>query len=499
MTERLAFKAHARLLTMLGEQLIKNERIALVELVKNSYDADATSVDVDFLGFGDNFERSSGSTIVITDNGVGMSPEIVQTAWMNPATPSKAIVKAKSPRTPMGRVLQGEKGIGRFATFKLGSQVTLTTRAAGSNEESTLLIDISDLTEEPDSTGQRADYFLDQIPALYGVGKPRAFTGGADMSDQGTRLEIGGLRAEWSSRLVQAAFSDLDRLQPQLWGSDAQAGRGDFDVRFLKDGVDLSLGAQRSEEFQAVLERAVLRVSNGRFDDTAGRLQFSVNDRQYDLALDGSEVRGLRVFRDHFGLAGSDGWAAPECGPFEFEFFIFDFSANAPTQFSLDRDEKSLLKEHRIYLYRDGIRVYPYGDPDDDWLSIDAIRGTQSARSIFSNDQTVGFVKITQQGNPRLRDKTNREGLLESGRATQDFVVLLQTLLTFLRAKPYEQYAAENRRTRERALRGQRIDSHIQSLRKFELPKRAMGQLDDLESALHAERELSAIRIARTE
>jgi len=497
MPEAIAFKAHARLLTMLGEQLIKNERIALVELVKNSYDADATVVTVDFQNFGDDFVVIPDSAIVITDNGSGMSSTIVRTTWMNPATPSKAIAKAKKPTTALGRVLQGEKGIGRFAAFRLGRQVSLITRASGSPEETTLLVDIGGLDEGSDGS-QQIDYYLDDLPALFDVGAPATFDGKGTTSTQGTQLEIRGLRAEWSEALVLDAYSDLDRLQPQLWARESDMKRADFEVLFLRDGTDLNLGAERSEEFQAVLERAVLRVTSGAFSAAEQRLEFDVNARHYDLDLGGSEIRGVKPFRDYF--RGKDGdWATPQCGSFGFEFYIFDITGTAPVQHLLDSEEKSLVKDHRIYLYRDGIRVYPYGDPQDDWLEIDAIRGTQAARSMFSNNQTVGFITITQAGNPQLRDKTSREGLLEAGRATRDFVVLIQSVLAYLRSKPYEQYNASKSRAREKVLKSHRIDSHIELLRKMDLPNKAREHLDALESALGAEREVSEMRVGRTE
>ena len=76
----------------------------------------------------------------------------------------------------------------------------------------------------------------------------------------------------------------------------------------------------------------------------------------------------------------------------------------------LDKEEKDIIKEHRIYLYRDNIRVMPYGDPDDDWLRIDMARGTVSAAEFLSNDQVVGCVYITQEGNPKLKDKLIEKG-----------------------------------------------------------------------------------------
>lgn len=487
---------------MLGEQLIKNERIALVELVKNAYDADATQVQVDFRGFDEDFGTQPGATIVIVDNGTGMSEEVVRTAWMNPATPTKAAAKKKDePRTPRGRVLQGEKGIGRFATFKLGSRVALVSRAEGDGEETTLLVDISELNEGEPGRASNPDFYLEDVAALVDTADPVFFRdAGAFPGDHGARLEISGLRAPWSRRLVREAFDDLDRLQPLMWSPTSDPNlRAEFGVTFLRDGVEMGLGAERNEEFQAVLDRAVLRVTGGCFDEESRSLRFDLNGRPVELSIDSGEVRGLRLFRKWF-LQDPKERPEPTCGSFGFEFFIFDFSASAPAQHSLDSDEKKLLEDHRVYLYRDGIRVYPYGDPGDDWLHVDAIRGTQSARSMFSSDQLVGFVTISQEANPRLRDKTSREGLLETGRATGDFVALLQTVLSYLRSKPYAQYAAANHRARERALGLTRIDTHVEALRRSEeLTDKALAILAELERAVQAERELAGLRVARTE
>jgi hypothetical protein len=88
-----------------------------------------------------------------------------------------------------------------------------------------------------------------------------------------------------------------------------------------------------------------------------------------------------------------------KCGSFTFGFYIFDFNRDPNSKYYLDKEDREILKAHRIYLYRDNIRVYPYGDSDDDWLQIDTYRGTVSAGWFLSNDQVVGHVNITQRGN----------------------------------------------------------------------------------------------------
>jgi len=100
--------------------------------------------------------------------------------------------------------------------------------------------------------------------------------------------------------------------------------------------------------------------------------------------------------------------------------------------------EKELVEKHRIYLYRDNARVYPYGEAKNDWLEIDALRGLIRANEFLTNGQTVGFVSISHSENPLLRDKTNREGLIEDGEVTFEFVALLQSFLNYLRRDIYE-------------------------------------------------------------
>lgn len=497
---------------MLGEQLIKNDRIALVELVKNAYDADATLVEVDFQGFDEEGHTTQKSSIVVTDNGTGMSEDVVRGAWMNPATPAKLNRKRTNGKTSLGRVMQGEKGIGRFASFKLGSVVMLTTRTANDPEELSVLVDLSGLDQVPAEGKEYEPLYLDEMGAYLSKSQPRVFVGseGSKPSlEHGTQIEIMALRSGWSSDEFLEAFADLERMQPLMWSKEPEASVGSsnneknqankFEVRFLIDGVDQRLSGVRQSELSALFDRAVLRVTGGRFDNSNRAFSFEINDRPIHLPIDSSEIRGVRPFRDRFDT--KDALPQIACGSFDFEFYIFDFSPTAPIQNQLRKDDKEILRNHRVYLYRDGIRVYPYGDPEDDWLQVDRIRGTQSARSMFSNDQALGYVSITQAGNPGLQDKTNREGLIDAGRSSGDFIALIQTVLSWLRAKPYEQYASANRRAKENALKDKGIfDREISALiNSKDLPRSLQQNLQRINTAVTSERELAKIQLARTQ
>ncbi len=482
---------------MLGEQLIRSDRIALVELVKNSYDADATLVTVDFRDFNEDMTAGPGSAIVVRDDGSGMSESVVREAWLNPATPSKRLIKMSNPRTERGRILQGEKGIGRFAAFKLGREIHLSSRTQGSPTEVTVAVDIAMLDE---GTGAPSEMYLDELPVMIESGSPIAFEGGAGASSHGTQIEIRNLRGSWSNDAVENSLVDVLRLQPLHWVAPDQTQSDDFRVEFLRDGVPESFRSEKTAPIDLILERAVLTIDEGRFDVGANEIDFLVNGARECLKLDGPELRGNSEFIARF-KTGEGEWRRPECGPFEFKFYVFDLNGDVSEQFRLDPQEKTALKQHRIYLYRDGVRVYPYGDPDDDWLRIDATRGTRSARTTFSNDQTVGYVAISQAHNPDLRDKTSREGLLDVGNATEDFVALLQSVLSFVRGDHYAKYLVKKRQERESKLEktsgeGGSLDSLVGDK---SIPASARAEIARVANAIAAERELSRLQIERLE
>jgi hypothetical protein len=445
MSETLTFKPYARLLTMLGDQLIKNERVALVEIIKNAYDADASWVKVTFSGFGERFEIRPGSKIVIEDNGTGMTKAVLEEHWISPATPIKKLSKDKESTTPKGRRIQGEKGIGRFAILKLGKTISIVTRPSKCQEEYTLGLDLSHYDDDfLSEDGKPKKLFLEDVKIYLSVAEKASCIRSSEMTlgareirrePHGTSIEVSNLRGPWTRNRVDDVYEDLIRLQSIFDGADDVLADSrhapDFEVFIYKDSEYLNYSREYLTRLHSLINHnAVLRITNGTYDEPKKAFNFLLNGKSTVLPLDDPDITGLKLFRDIFG---EDGEILQErgtkCGSFSFGFYVFDFSKDARGKYLLDGDDRKLLKKHRIYLYRDKIRVYPYGDPDDDWLQIDAYRGTIAAGWFLSNDQVVGFVNITQEGNPKLKDKTNREGLIEIGDATSDFRHLLQTFL----------------------------------------------------------------------
>ena len=491
---------------MLGEQLIKNDRVALVELLKNSYDADATLARVVFANFSEGLRAEPSSALVLVDNGDGMSEAVVRDHWLNPATAVKADRKATSPRTPKNRTIQGEKGIGRFAMFKLGSAATIVTRARGADSELVVDYDLSFLDEAVPSK-QQSPTFLDEIRVSLAERAPEVFDGtnlDGNQSEHGMRIEIRNLRSAWSESAAKKAFEDVVRLQPLVPASSFEPPEpgGEFKVEFWDNNVELSFRTDFDRRLRVLFEdRAVLRV-NGLFEGESGDLVLEVNGDLLSIGINDPTLAGLHVHKSYFGTRqDSRDSGTLACGPFSFSLFVFDLSGTSPTRFHLDAQDRHLVKDHRIYLYRDGVRVLPYGDPQDDWLQLDVYRGTQGASRVLGNDQTVGFVHISHVDNPKLRDKTNREGLLDDGDAYSDFVAVLKTIAAYVRTRPYARYVEQKRHQQETVLR-----LHADAASELEaladnpsLPKALRVVVNKISRSYAAEREFLKMRVERTE
>src|SRR5262245_59554072 len=126
-TRKASFRPRARLLLLLGDQLIRDAGIAVFELVKNAFDADSPDVTITMSEVND----EKRGAIVVEDRGVGMDAETVSSVWLEPGTDYRIREKAKgTPTSKYGRVPIGEKGVGRFAAHKLGRTIRLITRKA---------------------------------------------------------------------------------------------------------------------------------------------------------------------------------------------------------------------------------------------------------------------------------------------------------------------------------------------------------------------------------
>jgi signal transduction histidine kinase len=378
----ITFRPRARLLRLIGAELISDEIVAITELVKNAHDADASGVTLEFRGV-----TSPEGTVTVLDDGCGMDLDTLLRHWMEPAGTSK--IGQHGQRTRRGRRVLGEKGIGRFAADKLGRRLELVSRAEDSDTEIRAMFDWDRFDSETD--------MLSDVRNRWETRPPR------EIKEQGTILRMTSLRTPWTERMFRRLSTRLSRLQSPFRGVDG------FTIRIDSDEFPQYSGELRAE----FLERAPYRI---------------------EASFDGEQtvvvsINGGPGVRNHWNGAGP-----LSCGPSRVRLFAFDLESDAVARIGPKMEARAWLREWSgVSIYRDGFRVWPYGEPHDDWLRLDQRRVNNPVVRL-SNNQVVGFVEISRDGNPELRDQTNREGLIRNP-AFEDLRRLMYFVLQLLEAE----------------------------------------------------------------
>jgi len=375
----VAFRPRARLLKLIGSELISDDVLAITELVKNAHDADASTAVVEFRGV-----SSPDGEIVVRDDGVGMDLDTLLGRWMQPAASSK--LHPASRFTPRGRRVLGEKGVGRFAADKLGHRLELISKRERENQEVVATFDWDDFDDDL--------LLLSEVKSRWGL-RPATV-----LQTRGTVLRISRPRSLWNERMFRRLSTRLSRLRSPFRQFDG------FTIRIDSDEFPQYSGELRAD----FLDRAPYRI-DARFD----------GDRTLDINVNGAKsIKQL-----------SNGISDLRCGPVKMHIFGFDLETDAMARVGPRIDVRAWLREWSgISVYRDGFRVWPYGEPHDDWLRLDQRRVNNPVVRL-SNNQIVGFVEISRDGNPELVDQTNREGLIHNG-AYEDLRRLLYFVLEIL-------------------------------------------------------------------
>jgi len=355
------FQPTARLLRLLGEELISDEVIAVAELVKNAHDADARQCTIRF----DTAKEGNGE-ITVEDDGCGMDLDDFLNGWMQPGSSPKR--KDANYRTPKGRRVLGEKGVGRFAVDKLARNLELFTRSRGGQEIHAVFC--WDDFEEDSS-------LLSDIETFWEINATSCVK-----SRSGTILRMGDLRTRWNERMFRRLCTRLARLQ----------------TPFRDKG-----------EFQIVID-------SDEYPDYSGELRNEFLDNapyQLQASFDGDEAIDLQVG----GRRLSRRWPGPgklTCGPVKVKLYAFDLDTTSLSKLGPHIEIRAWLREWSgVSVYRDGFRLWPYGEPHDDWLGLDQ-RRVNNPVARLSNNQVIGFVEISRDDNPLLLDQTNREGLIHN-------------------------------------------------------------------------------------
>lgn len=394
------FKPRARLLLQLGDQLIKNESIALVELVKNSYDADANIVNI----YMENVDDPENGVIIIEDDGYGMSPETVENVWLEPGSDFKTQKINDLEMSPKyNRLPIGEKGIGRFGVHKLGNVIEMTTKSIN-NKEVFVKIDWIDFEKEK---------YLEDVPIKIIVrDNPVLFRNGKT----GTNILISNLRKNWdrgTAREVKRSITslaspfDLDKsFKPSF---DILDKPGWFDGLLNWELVrDYSLF-----KFKVEMDGNSIIAFNYEFTPWQSMTKIKprvvkINDSLVDIFKQLKYTAGDKV-GNPIDLNNY------KIGVVTFEGYIFDQDSFVLKMGVSDKVgfKKYLKTNGGVKVFRDRLRVYDYGEPGTDWLGLDLRRVNQPAKKI-SNNILLSSISINRKDSADLIEKTNREGFIEN-------------------------------------------------------------------------------------
>lgn len=464
------FRASARTVDMLGRQQIANLPTALSELFKNAHDAYATVAVADYYRKLD--------VLMVSDDGVGMDLDTFQKSWLTIATESKLDrAPIDPPRGMQQRVQFGEKGIGRFAIGALGSQVLVISKRAGSptiaafvnwqmfelpgidlDEVPVGLVELdSDLLTDTDIRRLKAplcealarfrqkDRAKGWQPRLDGIQETidalpedpyRDVPDLAELDPSGTIFLISPVSEELAADLESQGTNEASFFDRTLHGlTDVWLGNPtspNFSVDFVdhRGGGDSESRLNPNEFFAAADFDEADHHIRGKFDASGN---FSGTIRIF-----GEDDAVVNVPRPESTLQ--------RCGPFTFEVGVVQ---GMQSESMLDPEafrvmNTKLRKLGGLYVYKDGIKVQPYGRPDVDYLEIEVRRTLSAGYYYFSYRRMFGAINLSSEQNPGLREKAGREGFAGGG-AYSDFRRLLMNLLMELAARYFRSDGSEVR------------------------------------------------------
>lgn len=452
----LNFKADAHLVQVLGEQLIASERVGILELVKNAFDAGASYCNVTIekvpglTEIPENlyqFNEFDGPVIVIEDDGYGMTKEQIELGWLRPASTIKTNIKQRLKAEKeiaikkgqletfksfvkllrvehKGRIPLGEKGVGRFATHRLGSKLILKTKIAENDYEYILKINWDDFISQNDLPMD-----LDSVALTL---TRQAISRDYGSRNSGTQLIIYGGREG-----LELTEDEINEINNTILKLNSPNPPPSVKIQAFKVTFNCLQVKYLSEKSSFNRDDQVFSISG--IVDEKGMFEYDYffnppyNDK---IPLKGFERRNETVDikkhnKDYF-LKTIDNrrlWKIPTCGSFYIHIDIW-YRAR-PWADNLDKDFKDYLEEYGgLSIYRDGINVYPaeWGAKYD-WLNLRQDQISQAKR--ISYYHMIGNVEIEQSNNIELIDKTNREGMIQNT-AFYDLAALTRAVVKYV-------------------------------------------------------------------
>lgn len=375
------FEPTGRLIMSIGKDLIKDLPAALVELVKNSYDADASYVKITYL------KNENELKIIVEDDGHGMSQDTVLNAWMVPSTD----YKLKKKNSPKGRAYQGRKGIGRYAVSLLGNKLELITIKDGF--KTIACFDWEEFNSEKK---------LSEIPIT--------ITTSETTENMGTKLVITN---EHSNMLAdEISESDAQKVEKEL--SKLLSNVNDFKIivtyeNFYSDDKKNICKEISQLEFN---EAWHYRLSGEIYANFNYELKYFNFYTKEEKEFKGSFIEELP--RNSISCGGiSIDYRVYDKDPSGIEVIMNFINGNQNTKLSKMEIKNMLIDKSGISIFRNDFRIRPYGDKGFDWLNLDSKR-VQNPSMAIGSEQINGKISIESEEKSGLKEKSARDGLYEN-------------------------------------------------------------------------------------
>ncbi len=433
----LNFKADAHLIQVLGEQLIASERVGILELIKNAFDAGASTCKVRIENIptipvieeiaDSEFKNLSGPVIIIEDNGKGMSRDVIENGWLRPASRLKTNVKAEIRRqredalakgnigvfdswiktykaANKGRLPLGEKGVGRFATHRLGRHLILKTKTQENPYEFVLKINWDDFDKSGNLESVGIQLTKEPPSRDYGI------------ENSGTQLIIFGGREgfEISPKDIQDIYDSIQGLNSPFKNRFTKKERSltDFNVVFECPQLQSELKTEDIYDiappvivFDAIVSEEGIMEYELKFKPSSPDIPYTAQDVKgtFDLRM---------LSKDDFKISETE-YRNPACGKFFIHVDAWYRDSPWIPSISIKKATEWLDAYGGIALYRDFVSLFPadWGS-NVDWLKLSKDHIKKGSNISYYN--MLGYVEVFQDSNIDLIDKTDRQGLIEN-------------------------------------------------------------------------------------
>lgn len=385
MKDNLQFRVSAELKNILGRDLITSPDIAILELVKNSYDAHASKVEI---AFGDDY-------LSIADNGKGMSKNDLINKWLFVAYSAKSDgTEDNSYRSKFKRHYAGAKGIGRMSCDRLAKNLTLTTRSAVENKTEVLHVDwsIFELSKQTEfDTINIPHETIDTIPIF-----PLS-------SATGTLLEFSGLHLSWSHDDIKRLRKSLEKMINPFSGTD-----DDFQIEVIAPGMkEEDEKAKSSHDIvngiigNSIADILKLKTTQIESRIQNGRIHTTLIDREilmYEIEESNNEYQSIESA----------------------SISLFFLNHAAKSSFTRVMGVQP-VSYGNIFLFRNGFRILPYGEWNDDSWGLNQ-RQQQGYNRFLGTRDLFGRVDVETDNPELIKEVSSRDGGLIKTEASQQLI-----------------------------------------------------------------------------